>query len=181
MKVLGVSANYHDASAALVVDGQVVFSAAEERFSRVKHDPTLPLGAVRACLEEARLRPEDLSLVAYHEDPPTKLSRALATSLARVDNVRVAPILTDLANDRGLPTKARVAAVRALGNVAVGDRAVRTALIGLLETRDARLRRAAVNSLVAFDDAVANGALARHYERSVVPREKRAIEATFGR
>ena len=83
MKVLGVSANYHDASAALVVDGQVVFSAAEERFSRVKHDPTLPLGAVRACLEEARLRPEDLSLVAYHEDPPTKLSRALATSLAR--------------------------------------------------------------------------------------------------
>ena len=115
-------------------------------------------------------------------DSPHGVLRAdLATSLARVDNVRVAPILTDLANDRGLPTKARVAAVRALGNVAVGDRAVRTALIGLLETRDARLRRAAVNSLVAFDDAVANGALARHYERSVVPREKRAIEATFGR
>lgn len=83
MKVLGVSANYHDASAALVVDGRVVFSAAEERFSRVKHDPTLPLAAVRACLAEGGISAEDLSFVAYHEDPPTKLSRALATSLAR--------------------------------------------------------------------------------------------------
>ncbi len=83
MKVLGVSANYHDASAALVVDGEVVFSAAEERFSRIKHDPTLPLAAARACLQQAGIAPEDLSFVAYHEDPPTKLSRALATSLAR--------------------------------------------------------------------------------------------------
>jgi len=83
VKVLGVSANYHDASAALVVDGQVVFSAAEERFSRVKHDPTLPLAAVRACLAQGGIAADELSFVAYHEDPPTKLSRALATSLAR--------------------------------------------------------------------------------------------------
>jgi carbamoyltransferase len=83
VKVLGISANYHDASAALVVDGEVVFSAAEERFSRVKHDPTLPLAAARACLAQAGITAKDLNFVAYHEDPPTKLSRSLATSLAR--------------------------------------------------------------------------------------------------
>ena len=72
-------------------------------------------------------------------------------------------------------------AVQELANVGQLDRDVRTALIDLLETRDARLRRATVDSLAKFDDAVSRKALARHYETSVIPREKRAIEATFGR
>lgn len=83
MRVLGLSSNYHDASAALVVDGEVVFAAAEERYSRQKHDPTFPIHAIRACLAAGGLAAQDLDLVAYHEDPVTKLSRTLATSLSR--------------------------------------------------------------------------------------------------
>ncbi|MDF1800385.1 MAG: M1 family aminopeptidase [Planctomycetota bacterium] len=105
----------------------------------------------------------------------------LARSLARIDNVRVPSILIDLANDKSLETATRVAAVEALPKVAELDRNARTALIALLQTRDARLRRATVASLAQFDDATSRAALASHYKRSVVPRERRAIEATFGR
>jgi carbamoyltransferase len=83
LKILGLSSNYHDASAALVVDGQVAFAAAEERFSRQKHDPNFPARAIRAGLKGAGLEASDLDLVVYHEDPYNKLSRSLAASLAR--------------------------------------------------------------------------------------------------
>lgn len=83
MRVLGLSSNYHDASASLVVDGEVVFSAAEERYSRQKHDPTFPSHSIRACLAAGGITADDLDYVAYHEDPVTKLSRTLATSLSR--------------------------------------------------------------------------------------------------
>src|SRR6478609_4205132 len=77
MRVLGVNAIFHDPSAALVVDGQVVAAAEEERFSRRKHGKRpvpfsaweLPEQAMRWCLEEAGLRPEDLDAVAYSFDP----------------------------------------------------------------------------------------------------------------
>jgi carbamoyltransferase len=77
MRVLGVNAVFHDPSAALVVDGRVVAAAEEERFSRRKHGKRpvpfaaweLPEQAMRWCLEEARLRPEDLDAVAYSFDP----------------------------------------------------------------------------------------------------------------
>ena len=105
----------------------------------------------------------------------------LARSLARIDNVRVPSILIGMANDKSLETAARVAAVEALPEVAELDRDARAALIALLQTRDGRLRRATVSSLAKFDDATSRAALARHYERSVIPRERRAIEATFGR
>jgi carbamoyltransferase len=77
MRVLGVNAIYHDPSAALVVDGQVVAAAEEERFSRRKHGKRpvpfsaweLPELSMRWCLESAGLRPQDVDVVAYSFDP----------------------------------------------------------------------------------------------------------------
>ena len=77
MRVLGVNALFHDPSAALVVDGQIVAAAEEERFSRRKHGKRpvpfaaweLPEQAMRWCLSEAGLRPQDLDAVGYSFDP----------------------------------------------------------------------------------------------------------------
>ena len=77
MRVLGVNALFHDPSAALVVDGQIVAAGEEERFSRRKHGKRpvpfaaweLPEQAMRWCLDEAGLRPEDLDAVGYSFDP----------------------------------------------------------------------------------------------------------------
>ena len=55
MNILGISCFYHDAAAALLVDGQLVAAASEERFSRLKHDPELPAGAAKFCLQKAGL------------------------------------------------------------------------------------------------------------------------------
>lgn len=82
MKILGVSSNYHDASATLVVNGQVLFSSTEERFTRIKHDPSLPIEAIRHCLKETGLSASEIDMVAYHEDPANKMSRTLVTSLS---------------------------------------------------------------------------------------------------
>lgn len=75
--VLGLSALYHDAAAALVVDGVVVAAMQEERFSRIKNDPALPLAAARACLAQAGLAPGDLDAVVFYENPFAKLERVL--------------------------------------------------------------------------------------------------------
>src|SRR5438128_412315 len=77
MRVLGVNAVFHDPAAALVVDGRVVAAAEEERFSRRKHGKRpvpfsaweLPEEAMRWCLREAGLRPQDLDAVGYSFDP----------------------------------------------------------------------------------------------------------------
>ena len=82
MKVLGVSYGYHDSSACLVVDGAVVAAAAEERFTRQKHDANFPTYAVRDCLERAGLTTADLDQVVFHEDPHAKFSRVLCAGLA---------------------------------------------------------------------------------------------------
>ena len=60
MKVLGISSNYHDASAALVINGEVVAAAAEERFTMQKHDPNFPAFAAAFCLEKAGISADDL-------------------------------------------------------------------------------------------------------------------------
>ena len=80
--VLGISAYYHDAAAALVVDGDIVAAAQEERFTRVKHDPSFPSNAIRYCLNEAGVEPEDLDAVGFYEKPFLKLDRLLETYLA---------------------------------------------------------------------------------------------------
>jgi carbamoyltransferase len=80
--ILGISAFYHDSAAALLVDGDVVAAAQEERFTRKKHDEAFPKHAVEYCLREANLKPEDLDYIAYYEKPLTKFERLLETYLA---------------------------------------------------------------------------------------------------
>ena len=76
MNVLGISCFYHDAAAALVVDGALVACAEEERFSRVKHDHEFPQLAIDFCLRTAGLSIGDLDLVVFYEKPFWKLDRA---------------------------------------------------------------------------------------------------------
>ena len=80
--ILGISAFYHDSAAALVVDGEVVAAAQEERFTREKHDERFPANAVAYCLEEAGLSPAELDYVAFYDKPLTKFERLLETYLA---------------------------------------------------------------------------------------------------
>jgi carbamoyltransferase len=77
MNVLGISAFYHDAACCLLRDGRLVAAAQEERFSRLKHDPRLPVSAFRFCLEKGGMGPADLDAVAYYESPVKKLARQL--------------------------------------------------------------------------------------------------------
>src|SRR5712692_7649473 len=80
--ILGLSALYHDAAAALVIDGNIVAAAQEERFTRVKHDERFPVHAIQYCLEQAGLRPEQLDYVGFYDKPFLKFERLLETYLA---------------------------------------------------------------------------------------------------
>ena len=75
--VLGISAHYHDAAAALVVDGRVVAAMQEERFTRIKSDAALPVHAARACLRQGGIAAGDLDAVVFYENPFAKLERVL--------------------------------------------------------------------------------------------------------
>lgn len=79
--VLGISAYYHDSAAALVVDGEIVAAAQEERFSRVKHDHGFPARAVEYCLREAGLDAGGIGYVAFYDKPLLKFERLLETYL----------------------------------------------------------------------------------------------------
>jgi carbamoyltransferase len=80
--ILGISAYYHDSAAAVVIDGDLIAAAQEERFTRRKHDPDFPARAVAYCLEEAGLAPEQLDYVAFYDKPLLKFERLLETYLA---------------------------------------------------------------------------------------------------
>src|SRR6185369_6440336 len=82
MRILGISAYYHDSAAALISDGEIIAAAQEERFSRRKHDPGFPRLAIEYCLHEAKLHPRDLGAVAFYEKPMVKFERLLETYLA---------------------------------------------------------------------------------------------------
>jgi len=82
--ILGISAFYHDSAAALVVDGQIVAAAQEERFTRKKHDAGFPALAVDYCLGEAGLSPEQLDYVGFYDKPLLKFERLLETYLSYV-------------------------------------------------------------------------------------------------
>lgn len=81
MKILGISAHYHDSAAALVVDGVPVCAVQEERLSRHKHDAAFPLGAVEWCLDHAGLDPADLDAVVFYERSMRKFDRILTSTL----------------------------------------------------------------------------------------------------
>jgi carbamoyltransferase len=80
--ILGISAFYHDSAAALVVDGEVVAAAQEERFTREKNDPGFPTRAIASCLREAGLTPAQLDYVAFYDKPYLKFGRLLETYLS---------------------------------------------------------------------------------------------------
>ncbi len=77
--ILGISAFYHDSAAALLVDGELVAAAQEERFSRIKHDATFPIQAIRYVLAEAGLTIKELNKVIFYEKPFLKFERLLET------------------------------------------------------------------------------------------------------
>ena len=82
MRVLGLSAYYHDSAAALVVDGRIVAAAQEERFTRKKHDHDFPQHAVDYCLREGGLTADQLNYVVFYDKPVTKFERLLETYVA---------------------------------------------------------------------------------------------------
>ncbi len=79
--ILGLSAFYHDSAACLVVDGEIVAAAQEERFSRKKHDERFPKLAVEYCLSAAGLTPSQLDYVTFYDKPLLKFDRLLETYL----------------------------------------------------------------------------------------------------
>src|SRR5262245_37886853 len=81
MKILGISAHYHDSAAALVVDGVPVAAVQEERLSRRKNDAGFPLSAIDWCLESAGLEPDDLDAVVFYERSMLKFDRILTSAL----------------------------------------------------------------------------------------------------
>lgn len=80
--ILGLSGLYHDSAASLVLNGRIVAAAQEERFTRIKHDPSLPHRAVDYCLREGGLSASDLDYVIFYEKPLLKFDRLLETYLA---------------------------------------------------------------------------------------------------
>src|SRR6185295_8877715 len=80
--ILGISAFYHDSAAALIVDGEIVAAAQEERFSRKKNDENFPSRAAQYCLREVGISEGDLDAVVFYDKPITKFMRMLETYLA---------------------------------------------------------------------------------------------------
>ena len=80
--ILGISAFYHDSAAALVIDGNIVAAAQEERFSREKYDARFPAQAIDYCLREGALTPDQLDYIAFYDKPVAKFERLLETYLS---------------------------------------------------------------------------------------------------
>lgn len=81
MNILGISCYYHDSAAVLLRDGALVAAAQEERFSRIKQDPSFPQRAIEFCLKQGGLSAKDVDLVVLHEKPLLKLERFLTSTL----------------------------------------------------------------------------------------------------
>jgi carbamoyltransferase len=77
--ILGLSAYYHDSAAALIIDGEIIAAAHEERFTRIKHDPSFPLNAAKYVLTESGLEYKDLTAVVFYDKPYIKFERLLET------------------------------------------------------------------------------------------------------
>ena len=82
MRILGISAFYHDSAAALVRDGEIIAAAQEERFTRKKHDSRFPSKAVEYCLTQDRVGLSDVDFVAFYDKPFLKFERLLETYVA---------------------------------------------------------------------------------------------------
>jgi len=83
MRILGVSCDYHDSAAALIVDGEIVAAVEEERLSRIKHDPALPVRSMASCLAIGAISPDEVDAIVFHEKPIGVASRVLAARQRR--------------------------------------------------------------------------------------------------
>lgn len=82
MNILGISAYYHDSSAALLIGNTIVAAAQEERFTRIKHDNGFPANACKFCLDEAGLTIDEIDAIVFYEKPFIKFERILVSSIA---------------------------------------------------------------------------------------------------
>ena len=80
--ILGVSAFYHDSAAAIVIDGNIIAAAQEERFTRKKHDKRYPFNAVEYVLKESKLKLHEVDYIVFYEKPFLKFERLLETYVA---------------------------------------------------------------------------------------------------
>ena len=80
--ILGISAFYHDSAAALIIDGEIICAAQEERFTRKKHDSSYPSKAIEYCLNEANLSLEEVDYITFYDKPFLKFERLIITYLA---------------------------------------------------------------------------------------------------
>ena len=82
MFILGISAFYHDSAACLIKNGEILFAAQEERFTRIKHDSSFPTNSVSFCLSEANISLDKIDYVVFYEKPIIKFERLIETYLA---------------------------------------------------------------------------------------------------
>ena len=80
--ILGISAYYHDSAATLLIEGKLIAAAQEERFSRIKHDPSFPKQAIQYCLEEGAISLQDVDHIVFYDKPLIKFERLLETYLS---------------------------------------------------------------------------------------------------
>ncbi len=81
MYILGISCYYHDSSAVLLKDGEILAAAQEERFTRKKHDTSFPINAINYCLDSQQIRTADIDHIAFYEKPLLKFERVLSQHL----------------------------------------------------------------------------------------------------
>ena len=82
LAILGISAFYHDSATALIINGEIIAAAQEERFTRKKHDPSYPVNAINYCLSEAGLSLAQVDYIAFYDKPFLKFERLLETYVA---------------------------------------------------------------------------------------------------
>ncbi len=82
MRILGLSAYYHDSAAALIQDGDILAAAQKERFSRKKHDARFPVNAIRYCPEHAKVSLDDIDHVVFYDKPFLRFERLIETYTA---------------------------------------------------------------------------------------------------
>jgi aminopeptidase N len=156
-------------------------------FARTTYDAAYSWGTMASAAELlAKSDPESifpwLVRELFDADSPHDVLRAdLLHLMATLDSTRVTSQLTQWATDTSAHTASRAAAVAGLADRGQLDQRARKALIGMLKEEDFRLRGAVVKSLTEFKDGASRKALQTFYSESVFPREKRAIEAAFGK
>lgn len=82
MKILGISAFYHDSAAALIKDGKILSAVQEERFTRIKHDSSFPINSIKFCLSNSLIDINDIDYIVFYEKPFLKFERILETTIA---------------------------------------------------------------------------------------------------